>query len=133
MEAVCGQTRRHRAGIPYAVLSLPDPGSAPVAPTLLQWTGFRRSSKIPFFESFERLGLEVPVFYWLGRDREFGQAIDTVRPLHMLITNSGRILCKWLGTSENPAIRERMANQIVSDVLWFYAVLLNMSSRGAHP
>ncbi len=123
--------RVSRAAIPYAVLSLPDDSSVPLASALLERIGFHRSNETPFFESFERLGLEIPTFFWSGRGPEAGLSVDTDRPLHVLVTDSGQTLCSWPGTSESPIIRERMANQIVSDVLWFHAVLAN--ARGGNP
>lgn len=64
------------------------------------------------------LGVEANLFVW-SKDEGLPpeQLFTMVIPSHILIDESGTIINKWPGSNNDKLIRDRMANQIVYDVL----------------
>jgi hypothetical protein len=77
------------------------------------------TSSVPaadFFSYTDSLALGARGYLWVSNDRSPSQSLySMVLPSHILINRNGTIIRKWPGTSTNESIRQRMANQIVSD------------------
>ena len=69
-----------------------------------------------FFRRLKVFRLE-PGFIWSSHAEETFRLRRLERPSHLLVDRSGRILEIWNGTSLDPVVRERMANQIVADAV----------------
>jgi hypothetical protein len=115
-----------RANIPYAAISVPrDPGDGFLTGLLRDHRA--RQDRASFFESAERIGLEVPLFFWSASTPAPESLRRMPKPSHLFVSSEGRVLHSWVGTSADPAIRERMANQIVSDVLQLHILHNSMN------
>jgi hypothetical protein len=76
-------------------------------------------SKAKYFAYVKSLGQESRGFIWRtdGIPPPPSSLVEMVVPTHLLLNRDGMVLDKWPGTHQDPAIRQRMVNQILSDSL----------------
>lgn len=102
--------RLSTVGIKYYIVSpTPDVASAEV------------------FAFADTLNTDVPVFVWSRRDiKPAPSLVGMVTPSHLLLDPGGVVIGRWPGSNEHKDVRDRMANQIVSDSLMIADVIVAM-------
>jgi hypothetical protein len=69
-----------------------------------------------FVEYTRSLGIRAPALLWQRQEEAPPEALFTmVLPSHLLLDANGLIVRKWPGTDQSANVRERMANQIVTE------------------
>lgn len=76
-------------------------------------------SKAQYFAYANSLGQGSRGFIWRtdGSQPPPSSLVEMVVPTHLLLNRDGMVLDKWPGTHQDPGIRQRMVNQILSDSL----------------
>jgi hypothetical protein len=110
--------RLAHSGIRYVVVAAPPEDTDTIISKLGRAFGITHKGEQSFFHrSAENLGFDVPAFYWSDSKPAPPALSRTPKPSHVLADSEGKVLHTWAGTSLLQSERERMANQIVSDVL----------------
>ena len=79
------------------------------------------------FAFADSLNTDVPVFVWTRRDTKPAPSlVAMVTPSHLLLDPNGVVIARWPGSDEHKDVRDRMANQIVSDSLMIADVIVAM-------
>jgi len=95
------RTRLEPAGVEYYIVSFAT-----------------SSNPIAFFKFADSLNLGAPAFLRSTGEVTLPERFTAmVVPSHFLIDRNGKVLKKWPGSNNAEAIRQRMANQIVTDTL----------------
>lgn len=98
-----GIERRLRTpGIPYFVVMLSDSSDS------ASYFQYASSLGVSSSETFVWDMLEAPVPSSLSQ---------MIVPSHLLLSKDGIVVNKWPGTHQDPAVRQRMVNQITTDVM----------------
>ncbi len=100
MNRVCDQVRP--LGVEYYAVSFAPDGTAD-----------------EFFDYAHSLLPDVKSFKYLdvNEGAEANRLASMAVPTHLLLDGNGKILRKWLGASTSEAIRDKMADRIVSDTI----------------
>lgn len=100
MSRVCDEVRP--LGVEYYAVSFAGDGTAD-----------------EFFDYAHSILPDVKAFKYLDVNdgAESSRLASMAVPTHLLLDGNGTILRKWLGASNSEAIRERMADRIVSDTI----------------
>jgi hypothetical protein len=69
-----------------------------------------------FFSYSDSLKVEAPAFLWNKQEGLPPKSVLTmVNPAHLLLNSDGTVIRVWPGSNKDKGVRDRMANQIVSD------------------
>jgi hypothetical protein len=129
---------------PYYMIAVVDPNCGACKAAQSQMKGIREGLKnrgIPFFfvmlsdddskpkyfAYVKSLGQESRGFIWQtnGIPPPPSSLVEMVVPTHLLLNRDGMVLDKWPGTHQDPVMRQRMVNQVLSDSINTIAVNKN--------
>ena len=98
------------SGIPYFFVMLTD-----------------ENNKAQYFAYVKSLGQGAKGFVWRtdGIPSPPSSLVEMVVPTHLLLNRDGMVLDKWPGTHQDPVMRQRMVNQVLSDSINTIAINKN--------